>query len=99
MVRECGDGRAQHEDHETHGDHRLAPDAIRQSPERDLQTGLGQTIDTERQSHHEGCRARQLIGVQGQHRYQHEQAEHAQEEYAREGKGGMSFLWSEGGTC
>ena len=76
-VRLGGDHAADQKQPQASSNHRLAPDAIRQQTEGNLQYRLGQAIDAERQPHQQRGGPDQVVGVEGEHGQHHEQPEHA----------------------
>ena len=76
-VRQRGHQTAEQEEGQTAVDHRLASDAVGQQPKRDLEDRLGQAIGADRQTHQQGRRAGQVLGVEREHRQHHEEPEHA----------------------
>ncbi len=62
-------------------DHRAPADAVGNGPEGNLQDRLGQAIGADGQADQRRGRAGQVLAVGGQHRQDHEHAEHAEGEY------------------
>jgi octaprenyl-diphosphate synthase len=81
-VRHRRDQPAQREQQQTQGDRRLAPDAVGQQPQRNLQQHLADAVDAQRQPDHEAGGAGHRLRVQREHRHDQEQAEQAQADHA-----------------
>lgn len=75
------EGRAGGEDQQPDDDHRAPADAVGNGPEGNLQDRLGQAIGADGQADQRRGRAGQVLAVGGQHRQDHEHAEHAEGEY------------------
>src|SRR3974377_478574 len=69
------DRAADAEQYQAQDDHRLAAKPVGQEAEGDLQQALRQAVDTERLADEIGGGARQLLGIGGEHRVDHEKAE------------------------
>ncbi len=74
-------GRAGGEDQQPDDDHWAPADAVGNGPEGNLQDRLGQAIGADGQADQRRGRAGQVLAVGGQHRQDHEHAEHAEGEY------------------
>ena len=72
-------------------DHRLAPNAIREHAERDLEHRLGETIGADGHSNEQGRGTIKRLTIGRKHRQHHEQTQHAKGEYSRERARGAAF--------
>ena len=70
---------------------RLASEPVGQQAEGNLQQPLAQSVNAERLADQIGRRARKLLGIGGEHRIDHEQAEQPDREHGRERAGGAEF--------
>ncbi len=59
-------------------DHRLTPDAVGEHAGGDLEQGLGQAVDSHRQTYQQRGDAVQSFGVESEYRQDQKQSEHAQ---------------------
>ena len=86
------DRAAEREQGEADDHHHLAPDAVRQEAEGNLQKPLAQPVDAEREADLGRRRTLQPARVGREHRIDHEQAEQPYREHGSEGKGGAGLL-------
>ena len=92
-VGERRDHAADDEQHQAEDDHRLAPEAVGRRPVGDLQAGLGEAVGADREAHQGEIVATGNLGrVDGEHRQDQEQAEHAQGEDRGEAHAGAAFF-------
>jgi len=90
--RNGGHGAANREHDQSQNDHGFSADLVGQETEWDLQQSLAQAIDTERKPGFSRCRTREMAGIVGKNRIDHEQAQQPHGEDGRQREGGAKFL-------
>jgi hypothetical protein len=91
--RRCGHEAAQRKHDEAENDDLLAPDTVGRQAEGNHQNRLGQAVHAERQAD-QGMvvAARQMFGIQREHRQDQEHAQHAQAENGCQPRCSASFI-------